>query len=143
MRSFRVKIIILLPIAFCVINSCSKSDDTIPHAYVDVDIYLTDPSYVNLNAVGGWVYITGGVKGIIVYRKSNEEFLSFDRNCTYNPSDSKAIVFVDASNIMAVDTSCGSKFQLLDGTVVKTPASRPLKQYQTTYSGSLVHIHND
>ena len=142
MKLFASGKIILLLLIFFAINSCKKDSDTIPYVAVNIDIYLTDPAYVKLNAVGGWVYVYGGVKGIIVYRKTNDEFLSYERNCTYQPSDANAKVSVDASNVMAIDTSCGSKFQLLDGSVTNSPASRPLKQYSTTYSNSVVHIYN-
>jgi len=55
---------------------------------------LTQPSYANLNAVGGWVYVTGGVRGIIIYKKNSSEFAAYERCCPYDPNVSTARVEV-------------------------------------------------
>lgn len=122
--------------------SCKKEDDVIPYIYVDLYIYTSEPSFVNLNAVGGWVYVSGGSRGIIIYRKTNDEFVALDRHCTYEPSNSCATVEVDSSNVMAVDNCCGSKFQLIDGAAINGPATVPLKQYHTSFDGSVLHVFN-
>ena len=134
----------LVGLTLFISDSCKK-EDVIPNVYVHEEIYLSDPANVNLNAVGGWIYSSGGVRGIIVYRKSNDEFLAYERNCTYKPSNDCAKVSVDASNIVAVDTCCDSKFQLLDGSVSDGPASYSLKQYTASYDPALskLTIHND
>ena len=128
---------------FTFINSCKKdTNNSIPIVGVDIYIYPNLPSYINLNAVGGWVYINGGVRGILIYRKSNSEFVAYDRNCTYQSSQPCATVVVDATNIFAVDTCCHSKFSIYDGSVVQSPAGFPLKAYNTTYDGNTLHIYN-
>jgi len=125
-------------------DSCKKSSSSsqVPNVFVDITVYTTDPQFFKLNAIGGWVYITGGVRGIILYHQSPDVYMAYDRNCTYNPSDAKANLVVDGSNISAVDSSCGSKFLLYDGSVTKGPAAFPLKAYQTTVNGSAIHIFN-
>ena len=126
--------------------SCKKDNSGIvPNVYVNIDVYLSDPSYVSLNAVGNAVYVVGGVKGIILYRRAHDEFIAYERNCTYLPLNSCAKVTIDASNTMMIDTCCGSKFNLVDGAVRNGPASRPLKEYQTTYNATnaVVHIYNE
>lgn len=123
--------------------SCRKDDaNGVPIVSVDIYLYTTNPSFINLNAVGGWVYITGGVRGILVYRKSISEFMAYDRNCTYNSNDACAIVYVDATNIIATDTCCNSQFSIVDGSVLQSPAGMPLKAYNTTYDGNVLHIYN-
>ena len=123
--------------------SCKKNtEDVVPNVYVNIFIYTTDPEFVNLNAVGGWVYITGGSRGIVVYRNSIEEFMAYDRHCTYEPSNSCARIEVEPSNITTVDSCCGSKFVLTDGSVINGPASMPLKQYQAKLEGNTLHIFN-
>ncbi|MGZ4156590.1 MAG: hypothetical protein ACXVED_05495, partial [Bacteroidia bacterium] len=103
--------------------SCKKdSNNTVPIVAVDIYIYTSNPSFINLNPVGGWVYITGGVRGILVYRKSISEFMAYDRNCTYHSNDLCATIVVDNTNIIAVDTCCHSKFSIYDGTVLQGPA---------------------
>lgn len=113
-----------------------------PNVYVNIYIYTTDPEFVNLNAVGGWVYITGGSRGIVVYRNSIEEFMAYDRHCTYEPSNSCARIEVEQSNITAVDSCCGSKFVLTDGSVINGPASLSLKRYPIKLEGNTLHIYN-
>ena len=127
-----------------ILSNCKKEkeNNSVPNVSVDIYIYTTDPSFINLNPVGGWVYITGGAKGILVYRKSTTEFMAYDRTCTYQPSNTNARVSVDSSNIIATDTSCGSKFLITDGSVTHSPATLPLKNYQTTFDGTVLHIYN-
>ena len=122
--------------------SCKKQKDVVPNVPVDVYIYVTDPLNIALNAVGGWVYVNAGVRGIILYRRTQEEFTALDRNCTYQPENTCATVYVDNTNIFAVDTCCGSKFQITSGSVVKGPATLPLKMYNASYDGTVVHIYN-
>ena len=49
--------------------SCKKRakvvQDNIPYQTVNMTIYPNDPLYFKLQAVGGWVYVKGGVNGII------------------------------------------------------------------------------
>ncbi|HEX8514665.1 MAG TPA: hypothetical protein VF868_00595 [Bacteroidia bacterium] len=138
----RTLIYILLTVA--VITGCKKENNNsnIENTPVDIYLYANNPSFVNLSVVGGWVYITGGVRGILVYRKSNSEFMAYDRNCTYQPNEPCATVVVDVSNIEAVDTCCHSRFSIYDGSVFQGPAAAPLKSYSTTYNGSVLHIYN-
>ena len=123
-----------------------KKDKQNPVPYKNIDIYLNPNStqYSALNTVGGWVYLTDGVggKGILVYRLANEQFLAYDRTCTYDPDAAGAIIEMQASGLIAIDSLCGSKFLIIDGSVNHGPATVPLKQYQTSYDGNLLHIFN-
>jgi nitrite reductase/ring-hydroxylating ferredoxin subunit len=135
-------LICLLP----VLLTCKKEsqDSDVPNTVVDFTIYLTLPQYSSLNTVGNWVYITAGVRGIIVYHRSHGDFVALERNCTYQSSNANAVVSVDSSNVFAADTSCGSSFYLTDGSVANGPATVPLKRYNTSYNASsmTVHIYN-
>lgn len=127
--------------------SCKKdARNDIPNVYVDIRIDLNNPDFIHLNGVGNAVQLTGGVKGIVVYRKSENEFTAYDRNCSYNPTDEKARVQLNDSlpQSKVVDLSCGSQFELINGTVVKGPATQPLKAYRATYdaANSLLYISN-
>jgi len=135
-------IYILLPILLFSFGCEKDEDSTIPLVNVDIYIYSTNPEFIDLNAVGGWTYVTGGSRGIIVYRISNSEFKAFDRHCTYDASSSCALVSVDGTNITAFDDCCGSKFILTTGAVSQSPATVPLKQYNTSFDGSVLHIFN-
>jgi len=144
---FRLLFRIVLSIAVLLsINSCKKKDsqDSIPNVPVDIYISLNLPQYSSLTGIGNSVLISGGVKGIIVYRKSQEEFSTFERSCPYDPLVNAAIVKVDSSGVIGVDSNCGSQFLLLDGSIIHGPATRQLKAYHNEYdAGSqTLYIHN-
>lgn len=122
--------------------SCKKNNDSVPRVLVDEYIDLTFPSYYTLNAVNGWIYYPGGNKGIIIFRRSGSEFVAFDRTCTYDASEPCSIVEVETSSIIAVDSCCGSRFSLYDGTVVNAPANQNLLQYNAVLQGNILHIYN-
>ena len=140
---FKITIVIIPLLVLFGFWGCRKNtNNTVPAVAVDIYIYTSNPSFINLNAVGGWVYVTGGVRGIIVYKKSTSEFMAYERNCTYQSSNTCATVIVDNTNIIATDTCCHSKFSIYDGSVLQGPAGLPLKQYNTTYDGTAIHIYN-
>src|ERR1044071_1599026 len=103
----------IVVILFSVLSTCKKdsSQSDVPNTLVDFTIYLSEPSNINLNVVTGWVYVPYGVKGIVIYRSEQEKFVAIERNCTYQASNSSAVVSVDTSNTAFLkDASCGSKF---------------------------------
>ena len=123
--------------------SCKKEENNnIPLVEVNLFLNLGDPDFTNLQRIGGSVEITGGSRGIILYRISNEEIKAYDRHCTFQPQSSCALVSVDPTNITASDQCCGSSFLLSNGDVSRPPASTPLKQYNTSLSGNSLHISN-
>ena len=126
-------------IAFC---GCGKNDHPVPYVPVNYTIYTTDPEFVDLNAVGNWIYITGGSKGIIVYRKSNSEFVALDRHGTIQSESSCARVVVDSNNITATEQCEKGKYLITDGSVVSGNTPYPLLQYQTSFDGTVLRITN-
>lgn len=123
--------------------SCKKRDSgDIPNVPVDIYIYTTDPLFFNLQVPGGWEYITGGSRGILVYRVTNSEFMAFDRHCPYMPENPCGQIAVNSTNISAVDSCCGSQFSIVDGSIQKGPATLPLRQYQAAFDGTVLHIFN-
>ena len=132
--------ILLIP---CILLGCSKDDDGyIPLVNVNITIHTNDPAFNIISVPGGWTYVNGGSRGIIIYRVSNDKFNAYDRHCTYETSNSCGLVSVDASNITGLDDCCSSKFLLTDGSVTKGPASLPLKQYSTSFDGQVLRIFN-
>lgn len=130
-------------ICLAILTACKKdAEDEIPNVSVYFTIDLNDAPYAPLNAVGGSVNVTGGVKGIVIYRKSQEEYNAFDRNCSYQPLDDCARIETDSTLNTATDPCCGSRFQLVDGTPVKGPAVKPLKAYRTSLNGSKLTVSN-
>ena len=123
--------------------SCKKDTTTkVPNIAVNISIPIGSYVYRNLTTIGGWVYVTGGYKGIIIYRKDNETFMSYDRACPYHPTDNCSLIKVESSGLIAVDSCCGSRYYLSDGSVLKGPATVPLKSYYTTFDGNYITIAN-
>ena len=122
---------------------CESSDpeDQIPLAIVNETINLTNQQYLNLQFVGGHVNISGGVRGIILYHASNNEYRAFERNCSFEALNNCARVEVDGSGLFLIDTCCVSTFSF-DGFPTGGPAGLPLRLYNTILEGNLLTITN-
>ncbi len=116
---------------------CREVHDRIPEVFVDIELNLNNPDFYPLQTTGNHVRITGGVSGIIVYRKSSSEFLAVERACPHDPE--KGVIVTDETGHFAIDSiGCGSEFSLLiDGMVTKGPSKFPLKIYHTAYLPNL------
>lgn len=124
--------------------SCKKNKDQVPNVLVDEYINLNLPEYINLNAINNWVYYNyAGNKGIIIIRTSPSEFNAYERTCTYDPSVASAYVKGIPNDIFCVDSTCGSQFSLIDGSVTIGPATVPLLKYKTQLlTNNILHIYN-
>jgi nitrite reductase/ring-hydroxylating ferredoxin subunit len=139
------KVFLALGLFFLLLPGCSKKSENandIPYVLVNFSINPNSTEYIHLNTVDGWEYLTGGYKGILVFRKSVNEFVSFERACPYDWQNTNARIVVDTSGITAYCPVCKSKYILLDGTPYSGPSRYPLKQYQASYDGNLLYIYN-
>ncbi len=142
--------ILVLSGLFLIGFSCNKASSTnsATSGLVNQTINISYPQYSALNTIGNYVYIpmpNAGVRGIILYRYSQEQFNAYERSCTYNTASSCGPVVVLAGNFYIQDTckNCGSKFLLVSGAVATGPATIPLTQYKTSWDGiSVVTITN-
>ncbi|MBP6389815.1 MAG: hypothetical protein KA175_13250 [Flavobacteriales bacterium] len=135
--------VLLLVLAVFFLLACRKEEQGgVPLTTVDFQINVNNPAYIDIAVPGGWLYLTGGSLGIIVYRKTMDEFVAMDRHCTYQPTE-LCKVHVDDSEVIARDTTCcGSAFLLLDGSVTEGPAALGLKRYNTNFNGTTLRIFN-
>ena len=140
----KIAFFLILTLISIVLFNCNKDRERVPYVYVDFYLNLNDPDFTELSAVGNVVAVTGGVKGIFVYRKSLDEFIALDRCCTYEPSKSCEILNVDSTGLFAVCACCESEFFLYDGYVNKGPAEYPLTQYRTSFNSmtNTLHVFN-
>jgi len=124
--------------------SCKKEESApeIPYIYVNFSLNPNSTQYINLNSVNGWETVTGGYNGILIFRKSVNEFVAFERACPYDPLAEGAQIKVDKSGITCTCPICGSKFIMTDGTPYDGPSHYSLKQYQTLYDGLLLYVTN-
>ena len=137
-------------------SSCNKSNDVIPDVYVDFNLDILDPRFVDLSAIGGTVMVdsktnnqpySGGYddNGIIIHAGVNE-FFAYDRTC---PHDYvlKALsikVNIDPSNSLnAICPQCSTYYSLpAGGTPFKGKGQYPLKNYKTSFDGRFVRVWN-
>jgi nitrite reductase/ring-hydroxylating ferredoxin subunit len=135
---------LLLPCvaAMLLASSCKKDrNDGVPLTGVDITINITLPEYNDLMVSGGWVYVTGGSQGLIIYRFL-DDFVVLDRHCPHQPQDLCRVV-VDEGGVTASDTACcHSRFSILDGSVLEPPATTGLRRYNTTFNGTILRIYN-
>lgn len=128
------------------INSCKK-DYTSSIPYILVDYGINPSNIIELNIPGGSYYFKNiGFGGIIVVRDLTDDpnpYLAFDATCTYEVSGTCHVTATDASGKVKCPC-CGSEFILLGGNAspIKGPATEPLKQYHTYYTGGLINIRN-
>jgi hypothetical protein len=108
---------------------------------VDISIVVTNIQYPDLQVDGGFAYLEGGRRGIIVIRQSAGNYLAFDRICTFRPQDTCERVEVHSSRLFLIDDCCGSQFGF-DGRPSSGPAAFPLRRYTTQLSGNLLRITN-
>lgn len=119
------------------IISCKKNKiNPVPSIPFDITIYLNLPSYSALESVGSWVYVNGGSKGIVVYRKSVDEFVAFDRHSPANDGLCEFPLTTNPDNFLQLDDSCtNAAFSLYDGSII-SGSDIGLRQYQTFWDGS-------
>lgn len=114
----------------------------IPNVPVSVTIYPNDATNFKIQAVGGWMYYSGaGINGLIIYRKSQADFVAIERTSPENPSVAGSAVKVQSDNFTLKDTIKGATWQIVDGAVMNN-ASWQLKLYGTSYDGNALFIRN-
>lgn len=141
MKTFILSFISILLIS----SKCHKNqNDIIPNIPFDITIDLNLPSYNELTGVGGWAYVNGGSRGIIVYRRAIDEFIAFDRHSPADPAGTCFLpLFPDATNFLVLKDTCNNAtFSLYDGSPM-TNSEYGLRQYATQFNGNnLLRIYN-
>jgi len=144
----KARIVFFLGFCFLIIGySCKKKsknvdDNPVPSVPVDQSLYVNDPLYFKIQAIGGWIYKEGGINGIIVYRKSDQEFVALERCSPQSPGNPKAKVYVLKDNFTLMDSVSGSQWRMFDGSVTKGPSEWGLRLYGTNFDGNLLRIRN-
>jgi len=137
----RARIIIVLSLLSLL--SCNKDSlDRIPEAFVNYRITIQEFNIKNKN---GLLLVNKmdntGVAGLIIYRRADNAYVAFDRCSSVNPQARCAVV-PDDPNLTATDPCSGAKFSMFDGSAVKAPAKRPLKEYRVIISNFEISVVN-
>jgi cytochrome b6-f complex iron-sulfur subunit len=113
-----------------VLAGCAK-EDQIPN--VDFVIDLTDPAYVNLLGLGGYVY----VDNVIVFRALDGTYFALSKICTHEGCTVEYQVTLN-------ELVCPCHFSHYDthGIVITGPADEPLFEYVAELAGTLLHVYN-
>ncbi len=142
----KISFFYLAAIGFLSIFLISCKDDVeenpVPNKYINFSIYLNDPEFQDLKIPGNYIFVNQRDNYIVVYRLSMDEFVAFDRTCTYESSPN-CLVYADSTSSMLECNCCKSKYLLIDGTVNSGKAKYSLRQYDVTYDGGdYIHISN-
>lgn len=121
----------------------SLANHPVPSIPVNYVTYPNDPLNFKLQAIGGWMYVDNiGINGIIIYRKSEEEFVAIERTSSYLPDNAAARVKVQKDNFTLRDTISDSRWRIFDGTVTQGPAEWALRTYGTSYINGRLTVTN-
>ncbi|HAJ98866.1 MAG TPA: hypothetical protein DCM62_02455 [Bacteroidales bacterium] len=140
MQKLRIALLALLLLP--VVNSCiPDTHHPVPFVHVDFAINVESPHVLALNAIHGHAIFSGGYAGIIIFRRSIDEFVAFDRACPHHPFDPCGrITQINAP--IATCPCCQSSFLMLDGNIISGPSRFPLKTYRASFQHPWLRITN-
>ena len=131
----------ILLLACLPLSSCRDTPGVIPYVDVNVDLNLGLPAYNSLNFPGNWLYISGGSRGLIVYRYTLDEFVVLDRHATFDVgAGCQCILSEDGYTIL--DPCSDSQWYIFDGSIIQGPTTAPLERYTTTWIPPVLSIPN-
>jgi len=124
--------------------SCKpESDDPIPFLpFSDILVNVALPENYALQFDNGYKYVSGGVKGIIVFHSTGASYYAFERNCPFQPNDACSTVEMENTNLRMIDPCCSSVFDF-DGNPTSGPARNPLRQYRIEAQGTTLIISDE
>lgn len=127
-----------------VLFSCDDDTEENPvqPAYVNFSLYLNDPEFQDLKIPGMYIFVRSAGTAIVIYRSSMDEFVAYDRICTFEAKPD-ILVVSDSTTIMVRCATCNSKYILTDGSPFQEPARHSLRPYNVTYDGGdYIHVTN-
>lgn len=132
-----IRIAVVLSLFFLI--SCGKETQGIPDVAVNYHITLKEFDVKNKNGI--LQVENEGVAGLLICKRADNTYITFDRCSTVNP-ERKCRVIPDDPNLTATDTCSGARFSLSDGMPVKAPAKAALKTYSTSVSNFDLYVIN-
>jgi hypothetical protein len=126
-------------------SGCRRNLHPVPDIPFNININVNLPSYSGLQSIGGYAYVDNiGVKGLVIYRRTMDEFVAFDRMSPAPGGDTCGPIYVDPDNMLILLDPCTtSKFSLFDGSLIEGPAEWGLRGYRTMWNGnSILNIQN-
>ncbi|RLD44939.1 MAG: hypothetical protein DRI88_09020 [Bacteroidetes bacterium] len=159
MKRHTAFLIIILSVLLFSTVSCNKDsiNPNLPNVTIRITINPNSTQFLELNTVGGWVYldekpsvyIPPQSRGVLVWRSDMTHFKAYERQppndpfkcCNENYSLCGKLVIGDNYPFVK-DTCTGNMYQLLDGSLFQGEGRYPLIEYAAEYDGTLLYIHN-
>lgn len=125
-----------------VLLSCGKDDGKrISEVFVDYRTTITEFD-INSDQYDVLVVDGHGVAGLIIYKSGQNSYKAYDRCSSVDPE--KKCKVEHNSSFTATDPCSGAMFSLQDGSPVKAPAVRSLKQYRVQVINNFnIRVSND
>jgi len=121
--------------------SCRDRMAQVPDVPVDIVVNINQPAFFDLTVPTGWVYLTGGSRGILLYRINPEEFIAFERHSPFEPENNCSVA-VDDDGVIVSDPCSESSWLITDGSIVTGPTAFPLITYDVSFNDPYVYITN-
>jgi hypothetical protein len=142
-----LKRVFLLSFFLLLINTgCKKaggSTNGVPVVNVNLTIDINNTGYTSLKTANGWVYVSGGYDGILVYCETPGTFAAYDRGCPYDcQTNTAAIITVQSGNTTAKCPVCGTTYSLLTSDVISGPGTVALSPYVANFVTPNITIGN-
>jgi hypothetical protein len=120
-------------------NSGGFQNDPLPYVFVNEQVYLNELRAAPLNVQDGeFIYINGGLKGIIIYRRAAGQFIALERHST---GVGGCRVRVDITKQYVLDTCTNTQFDFSGGFRSGASAAN-LRQYSVSFDGNRIAITN-
>lgn len=133
---------LLLVLSTIALTSCGREQRcNVPIGMTNFTIEPNSAYYSGLNNVGGYMYLTGGHRGVVVIRTAYDQFVAYERTC---PADSTSAVEVTSEWCFILECpKCHTLFAVnADGYPMDGGATAcPLYQYSTAYSGGILSVY--
>ena len=134
LRTNLIKIFFTLIILIAFNISCGDKNTVVPHVYVHFELDLNQADMQDLISIGGYVFVTGGHRGIVIYHNSVDEFSAYNRSCTYHPNEECRVGDSDKWGTLICDCCDSEYFLFNDAIPIKEPATIALQKYRVTYN---------
>ena len=132
---------LILGFSFLMLALASCSDEAnLVSPVADVNVR----EQLNLNSIeaqplksrdGTWVYINGGIKGIIIYRRSTDNYVAFERQSPYKMEEACSIITPHSSSLYMEDVCHGCTFSW-EGRPTGGPCRSIMKTYNVQFLNS-------
>lgn len=140
MKKIFFSILTIFILIGCTTNTANN--DILPVVQVNQNVDLSLPQFVNLQVPGGWAYVNGGLKGIIIYNINGTQFKAFERAAPHIQISDCSQMIVE-NNIRMKCPCDDSEFNILNGAPLTNGISHNAREYfVSNLNGVVLRITN-